>query len=123
MNALSIARRAYSAAAAPIRTPQDAEYEILARITRQIRRAAEKRSLGFAELAAALHENRKLWTVFAVDVADPENRLPRDLRARVFYLSEFTEIHTGRVLAGKAGVEPLLEINTAVLRGLRHGAE
>lgn len=123
MNALSQARRAYSAASAPTRTNRGTEYEAVARITARMRTAHSQGASGFAALAEALHENRKLWKIFATDVADPGNRLPQDLRARLFYLAEFTTHHTSKVLARRATVEPLLEINTAILRGLRSGAK
>ncbi|SFT96306.1 flagellar protein FlaF [Sedimentitalea nanhaiensis] len=74
---------------------------------------------GFTSLAEALHDNRKLWNIFAIDVADPGNSLPKDLKARLFYLAEFTNHHTSKVLARQASVEPLLEVNTAIMRGLR----
>ena len=119
MNAFSRAQGAYSKVAAPTRTTRDIEYEALARITRSIQAAAKKGRGGFPELAAALHKNRKLWNIFALEVADPQNPLDKTLRARIFYLAEFTRLHTSEVLARKAGVEPLLEINTAIMRGLR----
>ncbi|WP_146347496.1 flagellar biosynthesis regulator FlaF [Falsiphaeobacter marinintestinus] len=119
MNALSQARRAYSAASAPTRTPKSIEYEAVARITARIQDAAQNGTAGFPALVAALHENVRLWTIFAADLADKDNGLPPDLRARLFYLSEFTRHHTSKVLARKDTVTPLLEINTAVLRGLR----
>jgi flagellar protein FlaF len=74
-------------------------------------------------LAEALYDNRKLWGIFATDVADPGNPLPKDLKARLFYLAEFTNHHTSKVLAREASVEPLIDINTAILRGLRSGAK
>jgi flagellar protein FlaF len=46
--------------------------------------------------------------------------LPSQLRAQLFWLAEFTETHSRKVLAGQATVAPLLEVNTAVLRGLRN---
>lgn len=73
----------------------------------------------FPDLVAALDENRRLWTAFAEDVADPQNALPQDLRARIFYLAEFAMGHTGKVLAGTASAAPLIEINTSIMRGLR----
>ncbi|MEY8842377.1 flagellar biosynthesis regulator FlaF [Cribrihabitans sp. XS_ASV171] len=121
MTALSHARQAYAAAAAPIRTPRNTEYEVISRITRRLRQAAQKGAAGFAELAEALHENHRLWSLLAAQVADEANALPRGLRAQIFYLAEFTHQHTPQVLAGRAGPEPLLDINTAILRGLRNG--
>ena len=122
MNALSQAHRAYSAASAPTRTARGTEYEAVARITTRIRAAHEKGPAGFSALVEALHDNRKMWSIFAVDVADSGNPLPGELKARILYLAEFTNHHTSKVLGRSGTVEPLLEINTAILRGLRSGA-
>lgn len=119
MNAISQAQRAYSAAAAPTRTPRGIEYEAVARITKNLRTAAEKERDGFPDLARALHENRQLWDIFAIDVADPANPLPRELKARLFYLAEFTRHHTSKVLARADDVSPLLDINASIMAGLR----
>ncbi|GGH27913.1 flagellar protein FlaF [Cribrihabitans marinus] len=122
MNALSRAQQAYAAASAPVRTPKNIEYQVISRITRNMRDADRKGRAGFPALASALHENRQLWTLFAIDLSGDGNGLPRDLRARLLSLAEFTQHHTSRVLAREATVEPLLEVNTAVMRGLRTGA-
>ena len=44
---------------------------------------------------------------------------PAALRARLFYLYEFTAQHSRAVLDDKASVEVLADINMAVMRGLR----
>ena len=119
MNALDMARTAYSSAAAPIRTNQSTEFEIFAQFTGRIKSAAAKGKLGFSELAAALHDNRRLWTTLAADAASSENGLPPMLKAQIVYLAEFTHLHTSKVLSGKATVDPLIDINTTVMRGLR----
>nr|WP_254899098.1 flagellar biosynthesis regulator FlaF [Thalassococcus arenae] len=116
-----MAQQAYAQATTPVRTHRSVEYDLLARATHRIKAAAQKGPAAFPQLVEALSDNRKLWTALAVDVANQENGLPQDLRARIFYLAEFVQHHTGRVLARKAGVRPLLEINAAVLRGLRGG--
>ena len=121
MNAISMAQRAYAPNSASIRTLRGTEYEVVARITHRLKAAAEKLPANFPGLAMTLHENRTLWTVLAVDVADPKNALPKDLRARIFYLAEFTNQHTSKILANEGTVAPLLEINTAILRGLKQG--
>ncbi len=114
-----LAQRAYQSNATPIRTPRGAEYEVFARVTHRMAGAARKGKTGFAALAEAIHENRRLWTTLALSVADRDNALPDDLRARLFYLAEFTEAHSRKVLRGKAPVAPLVEVNTAIMRGLR----
>ena len=114
-----MAQQAYSKAANPTRTERGAEYEIFAQITRQLVSAAATRKESFPAFAAALHENLRLWTTIAADVADPGNRLAASLRAQLFYLFEFTAQHTPKVLANKADVGVLIEINTSMMRGLR----
>jgi flagellar biosynthesis activator protein FlaF len=119
VTALNLAQKAYSKAANPTRTDRGAEYEIFAQITRQLVSTAAARKKSFPAFAAALHENTRLWTTIAADVADPGNRLNASLRAQLFYLFEFTAQHTPKVLANKADVDVLIEINTSIMRGLR----
>ncbi len=122
MNALNLAQTAYATTQSPIRTPRSIEYEAFARITHLLKEAAAKGRMGFAHLADAIHRNRRLWTMLARDVADAGNGLPGELRARIFYLAEFTNHHSTLVLNGEAEIDPLIEINTAIMRGLRSQA-
>lgn len=122
MNALLKAKSAYAAAKAPTRTARDTEYEIMARITHRMIVANSKGADGFGDLAKAVSDNRKLWSLFTVDLASPGNKLPESLKARLLNLGQFTRQHSSKVLARKASVQPLVEINTAILRGLRSGA-
>ncbi len=116
MNATLMARNAYATASAPTRTPRSTEYEAFARITRRL--TEDHARANYPDHVSALHENRQLWTILAMDVADQNNALPADLRARIFYLAEFTLTHTSDVLAGKASAAALIDINTAIMRGL-----
>ncbi len=122
MNALNMAKTAYATAQSPIRTPRSTEYEAFARITHRLKEASKKGRAGFASLAEAIHNNRRLWTLLAGDVADSENGLPRELRAQIFYLAEFTNHHSTLVLNGEGDVDVLVEINTSIMRGLRSQA-
>ena len=121
MNALApakMAQAAYGTSSVPVRTERGTEYAVFSRITRRMKSAAEQGCAGFPALAEALHENRRLWTIIATDVSGEENKLPQDLRARLFYLAEFTFQHTSKVLSDEEDVRPLIEINAAVMRGL-----
>lgn len=122
MKAQLQAQVAYSTVQSPaLRTPRRIEYELFASITTQMRAAADDPAM-YPALVAALHRNRRLWTTLAADVADDQNALPKDLRARLFYLAEFTQEHTRKVLTGGEDVGVLIDINTAVMRGLSgHG--
>ncbi|MEX2520261.1 MAG: flagellar biosynthesis regulator FlaF [Paracoccaceae bacterium] len=124
MNAHARASATYGGAQLAVKSPRQIEYQAFARITHALGvAAAEVGPAAFPRLAAALHDNLKLWTVIATDVALPGNALPNPLRARLFYLAEFTRVHTKRVLAREAEAAALIEINTTVMRGLRQGVE
>lgn len=121
MNATSLAQSAYASSAAPIRTDSGNEYDTFTRITLQLKRWHSAKN--YPDFVQALHDNRQLWTLLAVDVADGDNLLPQQLRAQIFYLAEFTLTHTSKVLSGEAGPEALIDINTTVMRGLRQNGD
>ena len=112
-----MAMMAYENPAQPIRTPRATEYEVFARVTRRLKQADARSD--FVELASAIHDNRRLWSILAADVSLPENPLPAPLRARLFYLAEFTQAHSRKVLLGQARADILVDINTAIMKGLR----
>ena len=120
MNAHAFAQTGYGANARTLKTPRDIEYDVLARITGQLQNAiAATGPAAFPALATAMHENSRLWTAFAADLADAGNQFPQQLRARIFYLAEFVLQHTPKVLNGSARADALVDINLAVMRGLR----
>lgn len=110
---------AYGRPDAPVRSNRAIEYDLFARVTRAITAAVSRGAADRAALVRALHDNSKLWRTLAIDVADPDNALPAPLRAQLFYLFEFTTAHSRKVLEGTASADVLVEINTAVMRGLR----
>ena len=119
MNAHSLAVNAYASATRPIRTHKDTEYDVFARVTGVLQSVANTDTAPMTEVAEALYDNRRLWTLLAADVAGESNSLNRQTRAQIFYLAEFTEHHSRKVLKGEASVQPLIDINTAIMRGLR----
>lgn len=110
---------AYAQPSAPTRTPRAVEYEVIAQITRRLSATAASRKQNPPAFIAALADNERLWSTLAVDVAGSGNGLPQALRARLFYLYRFTTEHSRKVRNATASPEVLVEINTAVLRGLR----
>ena len=119
MSVVERAREGYGRNAVPIKSHRAAEYEAIARISHRLRAAAAKKSSDFPEYIAALYENSRLWSTLAVDVAHPDNGLPKNLRARLFWLAEFTENETRRLMKNEGDVAVLIEVNAAVLQGLR----
>ncbi|MEM1383314.1 MAG: flagellar biosynthesis regulator FlaF [Pseudomonadota bacterium] len=118
MSVHALSHTAYGSAEKALGTPRSIEYQVFAQVTGRMRRASNADGR-FDELASALHENHKLWTTIMIDVANAENQLPDALRAQLFYLAEFTRAQTSKVLRREADIAALVEINTAVMRGLR----
>jgi flagellar protein FlaF len=109
----------YAQREAPTRSLRSVEYDLLAQVTQRLRSAWTTRETDFPGLVRAVTDNTKLWSTLASDVALPGNTLPAALRARLFYLYEFSAKHGRAVLDAKASVEVLADINMAVMRGLR----
>jgi flagellar protein FlaF len=123
MNSAALATTGYGDAQIALHDFRQTEYRAFAEATRRLRvaSAAAPAAGSFAGLAEALHENLRLWTVLAADVVGPDNDLPAQLRAGIFYLAEFTRVHSARVLAQEATAQALIDVNTSVMKGLRAG--
>ncbi|KPQ07023.1 MAG: flagella biosynthesis regulator FlaF [Rhodobacteraceae bacterium HLUCCA12] len=120
MSASANAQSAYGFLARTVKTARDIEYDLMAAITGRLRAAqSDAGPAAFPALVAAMHDNRRLWSAFAMDLADSGNGFPDELRARLFYLAEFVTRHTDKALAGSAPADILIDINLAVMRGLR----
>ncbi len=123
MNAHSMAVAAYGNPNTAQKTGRSAEYEVIARITWRLRKAIDGGAASFPALAEAMTENRRLWTEFASDLARSENQLPDSLKVQLLNLAQFTLIHTNAVLEGRADADVLVEVNTAIMRGLSGKAD
>lgn len=119
MNALIHSKRGYLHPDASLRPMRSIEYDAFSRVTQKLAAAWGMRRNDFPALVKALNDNLGLWSTLAADVASPGNTLPPALRAQLFYLYEFSEVHTRRVLDGSAGVDVLIDVNSAIMRGLR----
>lgn len=121
MTATSLALSAYRSSAAPIRSDRGSEYAAFETVTARLAKAAHPTST-MPNRAAALHDNRRLWTVLATDLASDDNALPQALRAQLFYLAEFSLLQSSAALKDATAIEPLIDINRAVMRGLANEA-
>jgi flagellar protein FlaF len=118
VNVIVQAQQAYAPKQFPLRSSRSVEAELIGQITSRLKKASTDPKRQFPALVAALHDNRQLWSTMAADVSDSSNTLPAPLRAQIFYLAEFSELHSRKVLSGSATTDVLVEINTAILRGL-----
>ena len=101
--------------------PRQLEANVLLKAARQL----EEVRLGWAperetELEDALLYNRKLWTVFAAEVADDANPLPLPIRNNIANIAVFVFKRTLELQAAAAPekIDPLIEINRNLAAGL-----
>lgn len=118
MNAIELAQKAYAPTTFPLKSHRAIEAQIFAQVTARLRKYNTGHSGDFNALVAALHDNRQLWLTLATDLADDDNALPATLRAQLFSLAQFTHTYTREVLQKTQPADTLIEINTAILRGL-----
>ncbi len=118
MNLPAGSHSAYGAASRATGTPRELEYRVFSQVTGQLSRAMRE-DRPFSELAKALYDNQRLWTVITMDVSGEQNGLPAGLRAQLVSLAGFIRRHTQQVLRNEANPGVLVEINTAIMRGLR----
>jgi flagellar protein FlaF len=121
MHSSSQARSAY--AAAPVRSARGAEYAAFASVTKALVAAGVPEAPRFASLAEAVVDNQRLWATLAEDLMGDANELPVPLRAQLISLAEFVRRHSLSVLAGRGSVAALVDINTAIMKGLRGEVE
>jgi flagellar biosynthesis activator protein FlaF len=118
MSHLAASHDGYGAATRALGSPRDIEYRVFGQVTGQLTRALRE-GAPFEELAVALDENARLWMLLAFDLAGPGNGLPEPLRVQLLNLAVFTRMHTQKVFRREADAAVLVDINTAVMRGLR----
>ncbi len=119
MNNQNKASSGYAAAVKPTRTDRGMEYKIFAKITHKLKSVDEKDRDRFPELAAAVADNSRLWAALAEDLMSDNNKLSPEMKGQLISLAMFVARHTHAVLSGRESVEPLIDINTSIMRGLR----
>ena len=104
-------------------TARKIEYEAFRHCTQKLSEAREDFSHMNSQHVEAIHKNLDLWNIIATDVASPSNLLPTDLKAKLFYLFEFTNHLSKKALLGATDISALIDINISVMRGLRGEGE
>lgn len=116
------AKTGYKTTTRETATSKDIELKIFSSVTSQLSNIDPEEPGGFTKLAEVLHENVQLWTTIMADVAGDGNQLPLELRAQIFNLGEFIRRHTLRVLEGADTVDAIVDINRAIIAGLRESS-
>jgi flagellar protein FlaF len=69
-------------------------------------------------MCEAVQQNTRLWLTLLEDLNSPANRLGSDLKSRLASLAATSVNHGRRVVAGKATLNLLIDINRAIVAGL-----
>ncbi|WP_298675663.1 flagellar biosynthesis regulator FlaF [uncultured Sphingomonas sp.] len=109
---------AYHAARARAETPRAAELRLLGQITGEMMEA-EENGLSGPGLMPALHRNREMWSAFSADCGTTGNGLPPALRAQLISLALWVDRFTSEVVAGRARIGELIDLNRTIMEGLR----
>lgn len=110
--------QAYQRAAEQAEGPKQTEFRLFGVVTRALMDAAQKDATDVGGRMRALHWNRRLWTALAADCANPDNRLPMELRANIISLSIWVDKYTSKVMRERDPIQPLIDINRIIMQGL-----
>lgn len=109
--------KAYQRAATQADTPRDLEYRAFGQVTAGLVKVREEKA-PLAAVAEAIDANRRLWNLLSADCAMPGNQLPLALRGQIISLALWVARYSGEVLRDGADLEPLIDINRAMMEGL-----
>ena len=108
---------AYQRARSFAEAPRSTEHRLLGQVTGALIEA-ERRGLKGAALMDVLHGTRDVWMPSRPTRADPANRLPPPSRASLVSLSSWADRLSSEVIAGRAALADLTEINRLIMEGL-----
>lgn len=103
-----------------VRSDRDNEYQAFVHATRALQTATAES--GLPTKVAAVQRNTELWTLLASDLAHDDNRLPDEVKAGLIGLALFSIRQGQAVLLSGAEIEPLIDVNLQIMKGLRAGA-
>jgi flagellar protein FlaF len=115
--------QAYQRTSARAEDPRSTEYRLLGQVTRALIEVQEIEPREIRKRAEALDWNRRVWSAFAADCANPDNGLPDALRASIISLSIFISKETSTAMRGGGDIETLIDLNRTVMQGLEPGAQ
>lgn len=119
MSTASLARHAYETSAHVAPTPKTIEADAFKRVTTLLQNSRHGGASSYRDTVEAVYLNKRLWSLIASDLAEDGNLLPQDLKVGLLNLAVFTETQCKQVLDGTGSVDAMIEINRAVLKGLK----
>lgn len=115
--------QAYQRTSARSEDPRSTEYRLLGQVTRALMDVREIKASEIRKRAEALDWNRRVWSAFAADCANPDNGLPEALRASIISLSIFISKETSTAMRGEGDIDTLIDLNRTVMHGLEPSAQ
>jgi flagellar protein FlaF len=109
--------QAYQKTQKAFSNPRDTEYRLFAQITSSLIDVKDLPRHD-ARVIDAIGRNRELWSLLAGDCAEDGNGLPPALRAQIISLSIFVNRYSSEVMAKRADMAPLIDINRTIMEGL-----
>lgn len=113
------AQNVYKTAQRELTSSKGIELKVFTAVTSSLKNVDLNATDKASKLAEAVVENAKLWRIMFMDLVNPENTLPQQLKEQLISLAEFTQAHTFKVLAGDADHQVLIDINESIISGLR----
>ena len=112
---------AYQLARNITESPRSTEARLMREITGELIAARDAGRTG-PLLMPVLFRNRTVWGAFADACSTRGNRLPDGLRASIISIGLWVERYTSEVVTGRDTIDPLIEVNRAIIEGLEgHG--
>lgn len=122
---------AYKRTISDTESPRQIERRVLNGVTAELDRRAkefdstEKRIEKLQILADGLRHdvwrNQQIWMAFKSDLLNRQNGFDPQLRSSMLSLAVWVENHTQAVLAGAKKIQPLVEVNQSIIKGLEGG--
>lgn len=107
---------AYQRASQNSENTKQTEYRAFAIFTRALEEAEAE---GPIAIVKAVADNRQLWLTLQVDLASPENKLPKELRAQLLSIAIWVNKYSSAAMKKEASLEPLISVNKEIMEGLR----
>lgn len=114
----SLAFKAYGEVTQRTAGEKDLEIALFQQITNELRNVSDADTVQPTDWAEAIHRNQQLWTTIAIDLLNPGNALPEEMKRSLLYLAEFVRQNSMKILSGSGDIADLIEINQSIMMGL-----
>lgn len=114
----SLAFKAYGEVTQRTAGEKDLEIALFQQITNELRNVSDADTVQPTDWAEAIHRNQQLWTTIAIDLLNPGNALPEEIKRSLLYLAEFVRQNSMKILSGNGDIADLIEINQSIMTGL-----